>query len=55
MRSLNGDRVSADIASWVLTPDAPLPSGADARARACPQLLLTPARGCAANRVATKR
>nr|WP_274389827.1 alpha/beta fold hydrolase [Azospirillum doebereinerae] len=55
MRSLNGDRVSADIASWVLAPDAPLPSGADARARACPQLLLTPAKGCAFGRTAAKR
>ncbi|WP_448207166.1 alpha/beta fold hydrolase [Azospirillum sp. sgz302134] len=52
MRSLNGERVIADVATWVLAPGRLLPSGADARARTCPELLLTPRRGCVADRIA---
>ena len=29
LRDLEGPVVIADVASWVLTPTAPLPSGAD--------------------------
>jgi alpha-beta hydrolase superfamily lysophospholipase len=29
LRDLEGPVVAADVASWVLAPDAPLPSGAD--------------------------
>jgi len=29
LRDLKGSVVIADVASWVLTPAAPLPSGAD--------------------------
>ncbi|WP_168220322.1 alpha/beta fold hydrolase [Azospirillum thermophilum] len=52
MRSLNGGRVTADIAAWMLSPGQHLPSAADARAKACPQLLLAPNRACAADRIA---
>ena len=31
LRDLEGPVVAADVASWVLAPAAPLPSGADRR------------------------
>jgi len=34
MRDLNGMTIDDDIASWIFTPEAPLPSGADRRAAA---------------------
>ncbi len=53
MRSLNGGRVTVDIATWMLSPGQHLPSGADARAKACRHLLLAPDRVCAADQIAT--
>nr|WP_282189076.1 alpha/beta fold hydrolase [Azospirillum sp. SYSU D00513] len=47
MRSLNGDIVVSDIAAWALRNERLLPSRADARALACPDLVRDPARPCA--------
>jgi len=46
LRSLGGDAVAADVAAWLDDRARPLPSGADARARACAWLILQPERGC---------
>lgn len=53
MRTLNGDRVTQDVAVWVLNTRRALPSGADMRAQACPALMTNPRRGCPESRVAT--
>ncbi len=55
MRSLNGDRVTDDVAAWMLEPGRPLPSGADVRAKGCPTLLKAPGRGCRLDQVAGMR
>lgn len=52
MRMLDGDRISNDVAIWLLDPRRPLPSGADARAKACPAIMVNPRRGCPETRVA---
>lgn len=52
MRTLDGDRVIKDVASWVLNTRRALPSGADMRAQACPTILINPRRGCPETRVA---
>lgn len=46
MRALDGDRVTQDVAAWVSDTRLALPSGADARAQACPALITRPQRGC---------
>ncbi len=52
MRTLDGDRISNDVATWLLDPRSALPSGADLRAQACPRLLINPRRGCPETRIA---
>lgn len=46
MRTLDGDRVTQDVAAWVSDTRRALPSGADARAQACPAMMTRPHRGC---------
>ncbi|WP_431855376.1 alpha/beta fold hydrolase [Azospirillum sp.] len=53
MRTLDGDRVTQDVAAWVLDTRRALPSGADLRAQACPTLMINPRRGCPQTRVVT--
>jgi acylglycerol lipase len=45
LRDLNGDIVRGDVATWILDPAVPLPSGAEARAQ---KMLDLPKRGLAA-------
>jgi alpha-beta hydrolase superfamily lysophospholipase len=52
MRTLGGERVTNDVTAWLLAPRRPLPSGADARAQACPAIIINPRRGCPETRVA---
>ncbi|NUB16321.1 hypothetical protein GAY28_29650 [Azospirillum brasilense] len=55
MRTLDGDRVTQDVAAWVSDTRRALPSGADARAQACPALMTRPHRGCPPPRAAAPR